>query len=105
MSISLASELESIVIDQFCCMDQTPLQLDGKGIKGREDGERGGGGGDYFKYFGLKRAIIRGRRLISRDGYYSRKYGIHTPGLKARPVVIPRVFTLWTDSQYSSSCS
>ena len=50
-------------------LDQTPLQLDGEGIKEREVGERGGGGrlfegGDYFKYICLKGAIIPGRQLI-----------------------------------------
>ena len=53
-------------------LDQTPLQLDGEGIKEGEDGERGGGGrlfegGDYFKYFRLKGAIIPGRQLIERQ--------------------------------------
>ena len=38
-------------------LDQAPLQLDREGIKGREDGERGGG--DY-----------------SGEGYYWRKCGI-----------------------------
>ena len=50
-------------------LDQTPLQLDREGIKEREGGKRGGGGrlsegGDYFQYFRLRGAIIRGRRLI-----------------------------------------
>ena len=50
-------------------LDQTPLQLDGEGIKERGDGERGSGGrlfegGDYFKYIRLKGAIIPGRQLI-----------------------------------------
>ena len=50
-------------------LDQTPLQLDGEGIKEREDGDRGSGGrlfegGDYFKYIRLKGAIIPGRQLI-----------------------------------------
>jgi len=49
-------------------LDQIPLQLDREGIKGREDGERGGGGrrlfeGGLFRIFPPKR-----------DGY-SRKYG------------------------------
>ena len=78
-------------------LDHTALQLDREGIKEREDGERGseaGGGGDvysreaiilnisfkggrlfkggdYFKYFLQRRAIIRGRRL-NKDAYYSR---------------------------------
>ena len=38
-------------------------------MKEREDGKRGGrerlfDGGNYFKYFRLKGAIIQGRRLI-----------------------------------------
>ena len=37
-------------------------------FKCSKNGERGGGrlfeGGDYFKYFGQRGAIIRGRRLI-----------------------------------------
>ena len=46
-------------------LDQIPLQLDREWIKEREDGERGWGeGGDYFKYFHQRRAIIQGRRLI-----------------------------------------
>ena len=52
-------------------LDQIPLQLDREGIKEREDGEGGGGGGvrlfeegDYFKYFHQRGAIIQGRRLI-----------------------------------------
>ena len=53
-------------------LDQTPLQLDGEGIKEREVGERGGGGrlfegGDDFKYIRLKGAIIPGRQLIERQ--------------------------------------
>ena len=31
-------------------------------------------GGDYFKFFRHRGAIIRGRRLLE-DDYYSRKYG------------------------------
>ena len=65
MQIFSVSELES---PWSVLLDQTPLQLDRDGIKEREDGERGGGwlfeGGDYFKYFRLKGAIIPGRRLI-----------------------------------------
>ena len=50
-------------------LDQAPLQLDREGIKGREDGERGGGGrffegGDYFKHFGLRGRVIEGRLLF-----------------------------------------
>ena len=66
MPISLVSVLES---PWSVLLDQTLLQLDGEGIKEREDGERGSGGrlfegGDYFKYFRLKGAIIPGRQLI-----------------------------------------
>ena len=69
MPISSVSGLES---PWSVLLDQTPLQLDGEGIKEREDGERGGGGrlfkgGDYFKYFRLKGAIIPGRQLIERQ--------------------------------------
>ena len=35
-------------------LDQTPLQLDGKGIKGREGGERDGGGGRLLQIFRSK---------------------------------------------------
>ena len=51
-------------------LNRGALQLDREGITGREDGERGRGegrlfeGGDYFKYFHQRGAIIRGRRLI-----------------------------------------
>ena len=50
-------------------LDQIPLHLYKVGIKERKDDERGGGrllfeGGDYFKYFHQRGAIIRGRRLI-----------------------------------------
>lgn len=45
-------------------LEQTPLQLDRQGIKGREDGKRGGWGDDYFGYFRLKGAIIRERGII-----------------------------------------
>ena len=62
-------------------LDQIPLKLDREGIKEREDDEKGSGGGyDY-----TREAIIfnistkRGRLFeggdLSRDGYYSRKYG------------------------------
>ena len=46
------------------------FQLDREGTKEREDGERGGVGGqlfercDYFKYFGQRGAIIRGTAII-----------------------------------------
>ena len=43
-------------------LDQILLQLDRKGIKESEDGMRGGEGGDYFRYFRQKGAIIWGRR-------------------------------------------
>ena len=48
--------------------------------RGGGGGGGGGGdgrlfeGGDYFKYFRQRGAIIRGKRLIE-GGYYSRKYG------------------------------
>ena len=56
-------------------LDQIQLQLDREGIKEREDGERGRGGGggaiirvfeggDYFKYLHQRGAIIRGRPSI-----------------------------------------
>ena len=45
-------------------LDQIPLQLDRKGIKESEDGKRGGEGGDYFKYFHQRGAIIQERRLL-----------------------------------------
>ena len=45
-------------------LDQIPLQLDRKGIKESEDGMRGGEGGDYFRYFRQKGAIIWGRQLL-----------------------------------------
>ena len=59
-------------------LDQIQLQLDREGIKEREDGERGGGGGRLFEY--SREAIIlnisiKGVRLFegghpSRDSYY-----------------------------------
>ena len=52
MSISSAPELELSLVS---FLDQAPLQLDREGMKAREDGEMGGGVGDY-----------------SRDGFYSR---------------------------------
>ena len=45
-------------------LDQILLQLDRKGIKESEDGMRGGEGGDCFRYFRQKGAIIWGRRLL-----------------------------------------
>ena len=51
-------------------LDQIQLQIDREGIKEREDGERGGGGGrlfkggDYFEYFHQREAIIRGTAII-----------------------------------------
>ena len=52
-------------------LDQIQLQLDREGIKEREDGERGGGGGgrlfkggDYFEYFHQRGAITRGTAII-----------------------------------------
>ena len=60
-------------------LDPIQLQLDREGIKEREDGESNGGGeggeggwrlfegGDYFKYFHQRGAIIRGRWLIERQ--------------------------------------
>ena len=55
MSISSASELEFVVLDQ------APLQLGREGIK-KEKMVRGVGVGDYS----------REARDLSRDGYYSR---------------------------------
>ena len=69
MSISPALELELSLIS-FAGSDSI-LYLGREGIKEREEGKRGRGGGGrlfkgayYFKYFCLKEAIIRGRRLI-----------------------------------------
>ena len=55
-------------------LDQNPIQLYRELLKEREDG--GGVGdffkeGDYFQYFHLRGAIIRGIDDWSRDGYYS----------------------------------
>ena len=61
MSITSTSELELSLIS---LLDQTLLWLGREWIKEREEDQRGGGGGDYFKYFRLKGLIILGRRLI-----------------------------------------
>ena len=49
----------------------------------RGEGEGGGGrlfeGGDYFKYFGQRGAIIRGRRLIERRLLFEEIYGTSLP--------------------------
>ena len=46
-------------------LTQIPLQLDREGIKEREDGERGeGGGGDYSRETIMLNISIKGRRLI-----------------------------------------
>ena len=58
-----------IVLYQFCWI-RFYLNLAGRGLKkekkakGCAGGGGRGAGGDYFKYFRLKGAIIRGRRLI-----------------------------------------
>ena len=69
MSITSVSELELSLIS-FSGSD-SPLTWQGgdKRNRRRQEGLGGGGwrlfeGGDYFKYFCLKGAIIRGRRLI-----------------------------------------
>ena len=52
------------------CLDKIPLQLDKEGIKEREDGKRGRGGGglfeggDYFKNYHQRGAIIWARWLF-----------------------------------------
>ena len=61
-------------------LDQIPLQLDQEGIKEREDGERGGGGGHYSREPIILNISIKKGWLFeggdkSRDGYYLRKYG------------------------------
>ena len=59
-----------IVTDQFSWMTYIALQLFlREKIKEKEDGERSGvkrlfKGGNQFKYFSQREAIIRGRRLI-----------------------------------------
>ena len=45
-------------------LTQIPLQLDREGIKEREDGERGGGGGDYSRETIMLNISIKGGRLI-----------------------------------------
>ena len=52
-------------------LDQIPLHLYKVGIRERKDDERGGGGGrllfqggDYFKYFHQRGAIIRGTAIL-----------------------------------------
>ena len=56
------------IITDIVLLHQISLQLDRERIKGREDGERVGGGllkgGDYFKYFHQRGAIFLGRRLF-----------------------------------------
>ena len=55
-------------------MEQIPLSLDREGIKEREDGESGGGGGRLFQNISIKgggaiirgTAIIRGNTLVTR---------------------------------------
>ena len=56
-------------------LDQIQLQLDREGIKGREDGERGGGGGDYsrraFKNISTQEGrLIKGRLLFEEIRYF-----------------------------------
>lgn len=47
-------------------LDQIPLQVDKEAerIKEREDGERVGGGGDYYKHFHQRGVSIQGRPVI-----------------------------------------
>ena len=45
-------------------LDQIQLQLDREGIKEREDGERGGGGGDYSREAIILNISIKGGRLF-----------------------------------------
>ena len=59
-------------------LDQAPLQLNREKIKGREDGERGGGGrllegGDYFEHFALRRRLFE-RRLLFEDCFASESW-------------------------------
>ena len=63
-------------------LDQIPLQLDKEAerIKEREDGERVGGGGDYYKHFHQRgvsiqgRPVIEGRRaFLNKSGFFSTK--------------------------------
>ena len=58
-----------IVIDQLCWITlHFNFQLDREGIKGREDSERRGGGGDYSR-----EAIILNISVKERGGDYSRE--------------------------------
>ena len=63
-------------------MDQIPLQLDREGIKEREDGERGEGrlfeGGDCFKYFHQRGAIIQGMAIIRGNTLVTRHNKLQT---------------------------
>ena len=66
-------------------LDQILLQLDREGIKERENGEMGGGGGgrlleegDYFKYFLQRGAIIREKRLMGRLLFEKIRYSSKT---------------------------
>ena len=52
-----------IVFYQFCWI-RLHFNLAGRGLKKEKKAKGLGRGGDYFKYFRLKGAIIRGRRLI-----------------------------------------
>ena len=66
MSISSASELELVLLDQ------APLQLEREGIKKREDGERGGGGrlfegGDHSRTILFRIACVAGGIVWVRD--------------------------------------
>ena len=69
MSITSVSELELSLIS-FSGSDSTLTWQEGdKRNRRRQEGWGGGGGrlfegGDFFKYFRLKEAIIQGRRLI-----------------------------------------
>ena len=45
-------------------LDQIQLQLDREGIKEREDGERGGRGGDYSREAIILNISIKGGRLF-----------------------------------------
>ena len=47
-------------------LDQIPLQLDRKGIKESEDGERGGEGGDYLREVIILNIAIKGGQLYIR---------------------------------------
>ena len=66
------------VIDQFCWISLA-LQLDREGIKGREDGQRGGGRGDYSREAiilsisvkgGGGGGVIEGRLLFEEIRYF-----------------------------------